>query len=238
MRREEFHFPRCRHPGGGRVVSWFGLVAACLTALPLACLGADCTSEWALTGKGVPLGGAHDHLLVAADGGITVSSAFTPSGILTLFGVRATTRQFVFDSQRVAQSRTETRGGDHPEENIWRRSDGLAWVRSLNGTQDRRDSVAEGLVIDSTSFPYLLKLGLIEATATELHVTVITKGKPYPAVLSLRALEEGTDAWLLSFRSADNSGTAWLDKDYRPIRWEFLDEHGAMRGALTAWSCK
>jgi hypothetical protein len=219
-------------------VSRFDLIGACLAALPLACLGADCSSEWALTGKGVPLGSAHDHLVVAADGGITVSSAFTPSGILALFGVRATTRQFVLDSHRVAQSRTETRAGDRPEENVWRRSDGLTWERSLNGTQDRRDSVADGLVIDSTSFPYLLRLGVIDATAAELHVTVITKGKPYPAELSLRALEQGPDVWLLSFRSADNSGTAWLDKDYRPIRWEFLDEHGAMRGALTAWSCK
>jgi hypothetical protein len=213
------------------------LIAGLASAPAGAAAVADCTVEWALTGRGVPIGNARDRLHIGSDQEITVSSAFTPSGLLSLFGVEAVTRQFVIDAHGDAVSRSEFRGGSRPEANVWRRSSGGQWERTLNGVQDKRQSVLPGPVIDSTSFPYLLQLGLVERTARQWQVGVISKGKAYQAALSLEVVESGSLPYRLGFKSSDGSGSAWLDQDFHPVRFEFLDEHGSLRGERTSGSC-
>jgi hypothetical protein len=218
------------------------IAVACLTSLACSAVAAvapiDCAVSWSLSTRGVGLGESQDHVQQTEDGVVTVSSAFRPSSMLAMFGVDPATREFVFDGRGAARSRTETRQGDRPEVNVWRRGEGAQWQRVLNGTADKLQDSGPGVVIDSTSFPYLLRLGLIAATPGEQTVSVVSKGKIYPATLTVQLVATGADAILLGFRSSEANASAWLDRELRPTHFEFTDEHGTLRGTRARWTCQ
>ena len=197
----------------------------------------ECEYEWALSTRGVAIGTASDRVLIAADGAREISSDFHPNAVLALFGVDPATREFRIDAQGRAGRRIETRAGSRPEINQWQRQEGGAWVRSLNGMPDKRQVPTEAMVIDSTSFPYLLQLGLLSPAAASSAVAVISKGKIYPATLRLQLSDAASEAYQLEFSSADGQGRAFLAQDLRPLRIEFTDEHGTLKGELRQWHC-
>ncbi len=198
----------------------------------------ECNAEWALSTRGVAIGVASDRVRTSADGAIRVFSDFHPNSLLAMFGVDPGTRELLLDGQGHAIARTETRGGSKPESNLWRRQEDGTWERSLNGRVDKHQPAVKGIVIDSTSFPYLLLLGLLPPTAASHTVTVVAKGKMYAAALQLQLLTGPVEAYAMDFSSTEGQGRAVMAADLHPLRIEFTDEHGTLRGQLRQWECR
>jgi hypothetical protein len=232
----------CRESGGAGAGRRAG-PAAVLLLLSLGATaasgdGLECSSEWSLSARGIGIGAASDRVGPAPDGGYLVWSDFRPNSFLAMFGVDPAKREFVVDAHGAAARRTEWRGGGQPETNQWQRLPDGGWERSLNGRADKHQDPGADMLIDSTSFPYLLHLGMVPPSATSRAVAVVAKGKIYPATLKVAPLELGSsEAWRVDFDSQDGHGRAWLAGDLHPLRVEFTDEHGTLRGQLRSWRC-
>lgn len=200
-------------------------------------LAQECRAEWHLSTRGLAIGSAEDRVRSSSDGQRSVWSDFKPNGLLAMFGVDPATREFSFDAQGIADRRSETRAGSKPEANVWRRLAPGSWVRSLNGVDDKHEETAESLVIDSTSFPYLIHLGLLPASNASRAVAVVSKGKIYPAQLKVQAPQKDGEGFTLDFTSADSRGRVQLAPDGHPLQLEFTDEHGTLRGESQRWHC-
>lgn len=199
---------------------------------------AECTAEWELVAKGVGIGVANDRLGPGPEGSQRVYSEFRPNGLLALFGVDPATREILLDPAGQALRRTEQRQGGRPETNRWQRQADGSWERSLDGKADKTQPPAEGVVIDSTLFPYLLHLGVVAASPSARPVSVIGKGRIYPATLTVTAAVAGAEAYQVAYDSPDGHGKAWMAADLHPLRVEFSDEHGSFRGELRSWRCR
>lgn len=198
----------------------------------------DCRAEWALATRGIAIGNASDRVQLGAGGAARVWSEFKPFGVLRMLGVDPATREFVFDTHGKAQQRTEIRGGSGPETNHWSRQDDGAWQRQINGVADKRQSTEGRMVIDSTSFPYLLRMHLLVVEPAAYAVAVVAKGKVYPAELTVSRLAGEGAGFALDFKSQDGQGSARVDADLHPVDIEFTDEHGTLKGHLSHWECR
>lgn len=193
--------------------------------------GAGCRFDWEISHDGVAVGESVDYVARVGDTAF-VESSFSSSPFLEMLGVKGLIREFYGNAKLGLAFRSEGKLGEAAS-SIW----------YLNGTYEKdgqkpvgTESSSGGMIVmDSTSFPYLAVLGMIDGSMGTYAALVLPKGSPYAAKVILEKSNGGE--FILRFVASGKSGIVRLDDGLNPKSFEFDDKDGRSMGDLKSMSC-
>lgn len=196
----------------------------------------NCTLNWDLSSSGIFLGQSSDHLEYK-NNGLEITSKFNPSGFFSMFGVNQFNRIVKFDLNNNIIFRSEEKLGDRNEIFTWKKKENNNWQKIVNNEKEEIFNIDTRNIIDSTTLPYLAQLNTIDVLKNENNVTVLTKGKPYDAVLYSESLNKPNEKFKIFFKSEKNYGEVILNEKKQPVRLFFKDSSNSFIGKLTSITC-
>lgn len=196
----------------------------------------SCQYVWDLSGRGINLGKSYDSFKI--DSNIELLSSYEPSKFVSVFGVKKVNRLVNFNEKKMFY-RKEEQLGKNNENIIWNTQDNFIWEKFLNNQKIDQISIESNeLMIDSTSFPYLAKFNLINLNIPNQNVTVLSKGFPYHANISIKKINDETlITHKVSFNTDKKTGTVFLNAQKEPLEFNFTDENGTLLGKVIKNNC-
>lgn len=196
-----------------------------------------CKAVWNIESAGIFLGESKDSLTIN-NSGIKVSSVLTPASLLSFLGVNSFSRIVNFNNDHKITYRLEEKNGSKPEKIVWKQKNNLTWEKFYNSEDPIEFELPQKRqIIDSTTLPYLAKLGLLDLNKKESDVIVLTKGNPYEANIYVENISEQEKVFKVSFKNDRNNGIVYLDAEKNPVEIFFADKKNSFKGYLMNFNC-
>ena len=196
-------------------------------------LAKQCITSWELKSSGFTVGTTKEVLNIKDDGSLKLTSDFTPNAALKIFGLDTVRRSVILNPQQSLISRQETIGsGEETKKASWKFLKEQTYNRIVKDETVETIKVESGKkIIDSTIFPYMFYLGMLNSP--QMNVKVFGFDSAYDAAIVLNATEKTR----IDFTGVKSKGYVIVNEDRYPQYFSFTKDGKTVEGIQNGWQC-